>query len=183
MAAGSGAVGKITGAQVGGARGFLGWSIADLATQADVGISTVKRAEQHHDTEPVAGEGVEATRKYREWSLAESLGKIAAALTSAGITFLPDDCKAGPRYSLASQSEAIEGFRPLSESLVHRGLQRRVYSGGRVLLHPRQDVAVEIERDADLAVAQALAGDLGMVAAGKQGSRVAVSKIVEPQPR
>ena len=69
--------------------------VADLADAAGVGVSTVKRAGQH-DTQPVVGEGVEATREYREQALAASLAKIGDALTGAGITFLPDDGKHGP---------------------------------------------------------------------------------------
>ena len=41
-------------------------------------------------------------------------------------------------------------------------------------------VAVEVERDANLAVAKALAGDLWMYARGQQVRRVCVPQIVEP---
>jgi hypothetical protein len=84
---------KITGGQVRMARAFLGWSIAELARQADVGISTVQAIEREPDID--AG-GLETTRDYRESARAESLGKVAKALIVAGITFLPDDGKRGP---------------------------------------------------------------------------------------
>lgn len=84
---------KITGAQVRMARAFLRWSIAELATQADVGISTVQAIEKEPDVD--AG-GLETTRDYREGARAASIAKLAKALTGAGITFLSDDGKHGP---------------------------------------------------------------------------------------
>ena len=44
-------------------------------------------------------------------------------------------------------------------------MQRTVNTGSRILLHPRDDVRIEIKRDPDLGMAEALAGDLGVNAA------------------
>jgi hypothetical protein len=62
-----------------------------------------------------------------------------------------------------------------TQRLLLYGLAQRVVNEcGGVSLHVRQHVAVEVERDANLAVAQALAGDLGMNARGQQVRRVRV---------
>jgi transcriptional regulator with XRE-family HTH domain len=84
---------KITGAQVRMARAALRWSIADLATNADVGGSTVQRIEA--DTPLVGGSGT-GLDKWREMGREEALAKITAAFVKAGVTFLPDDGKQGP---------------------------------------------------------------------------------------
>lgn len=86
----------ITGAQVRMARAALGWSLAEMAKQARVGLSTVQLVEAADDPADVAGAGLETTRAYRESARAESVAKIAAALEGAGITFLVDDGKRGP---------------------------------------------------------------------------------------
>jgi predicted transcriptional regulator len=77
---------KITGAQVRAARGFLRWSVAMLAEQADVGISTIQKIEDV-DGDP----SVESTLQWRSDARNEALAKIVAALEKAGIRFLPPD--------------------------------------------------------------------------------------------
>jgi hypothetical protein len=86
---------KITGGQIRMARAFLRWSIADLAGKAGVGISTVQAIEAADDAATVDTRGLESTLSYRVGARAESLGKIAKALGSARVTFLPDDGKQG----------------------------------------------------------------------------------------
>ena len=53
--------------------------------------------------------------------------------------------------------------------------KRGIHLGDGILLHPRHDVAVEVESDADLGMAQAFTGDLGMDARGQQMRRVGVA--------
>src|SRR5262249_3412274 len=67
----------------------------------------------------------------------------------------------------------------LAALLLYGDLQRIVNERGAVCLHVRQHVRGSIEGDADLAVAQALAGDLGMHARGQQVRCMGVAKIVE----
>jgi transcriptional regulator with XRE-family HTH domain len=89
----------ITGAQVRMARAALRWSIAELAKRAGVGISTVQAIEGADDPADVDAAGLATTRDYRAGARAESLGKIAAALGKAGVTFLPHDASgAGVRH-------------------------------------------------------------------------------------
>jgi hypothetical protein len=76
---------KITGAQIRGARAFLRWTIADLATAADVGLSTIQEVEKI-DGEP----RVASTLQWRSDARDEALMKICSALEKAGITFLPE---------------------------------------------------------------------------------------------
>jgi hypothetical protein len=45
------------------------------------------------DGEPVVTGGLPETRDYRQDARAESMEKVARALSKAGITFLPDDGK------------------------------------------------------------------------------------------
>lgn len=87
---------KISGAQVRMARAAVRWSLAELASKAGVGISTVQAIEAADDPADVDAAGLETTRDYRAGARAESLGKIAKALGSAGVTFLRDDGKQGP---------------------------------------------------------------------------------------
>ena len=68
----------------------------------------------------------------------------------------------------------------LDRPLLYDRLERVVNKRGGVRLHVWQHVAVEVERDANLAVAKALAGDLWMYARGQQVRRVCVPQIVEP---
>ena len=50
----------------------------------------------------------------------------------------------------------------------------------RLTLHAGQDVAVEVERNADFAVAQALAGDFGVNAGCQHVGGMAMPEIVQP---
>jgi transcriptional regulator with XRE-family HTH domain len=76
---------KITGAQIRAARAFLRWTIADLATKADVGLSTIQKVEEV-DGEP----RVAPTLQWRSDKRDEALTKIRGTLEKAGITFLPE---------------------------------------------------------------------------------------------
>ena len=69
-------------------------------------------------------------------------------------------------------------FGPVSEGR----FQGRIHGRNGILLHPRNDVAVQVQRDPDLAVTQPLAGDLGVDAVGEQVGSVGVPKIMEPEP-
>jgi DNA-binding XRE family transcriptional regulator len=86
---------KITGAQVRAARGFLRWTISDLATAADVGSSTVQAVEREDGVPSISG-GPASTREYRAGARDEALAKIETAFAKQGVAFLPDDRKAGP---------------------------------------------------------------------------------------
>lgn len=66
----------LTGAQVRAARGFLKWTVADLAKASGVGISTIQRIESDDGFPAARGGNIEA---------------VHAALIEAGITFLPED--------------------------------------------------------------------------------------------
>jgi transcriptional regulator with XRE-family HTH domain len=66
----------VYGEQIRAARGLLGWSQADLASKADVGLMTVKRFEAKKG--PVIG-------------TITSLTRIQAALEDAGIHFIAPD--------------------------------------------------------------------------------------------
>jgi transcriptional regulator with XRE-family HTH domain len=76
---------KITGAQIRAARAFLRWTIADLAAAANVGLSTIQKAEEV-DGEP----RVVSTLRWRSDARDEALTKIRISLEKAGITFLPE---------------------------------------------------------------------------------------------
>lgn len=76
---------KITGAQIRAARAFLRWTIADLATAADVGLSTIQKIEEI-DGEP----RVASTLQWRSDARDEALTKVRSALEKAGVTFLPE---------------------------------------------------------------------------------------------
>jgi transcriptional regulator with XRE-family HTH domain len=65
-----------TGAQVRMARAFLKWSIADLAEQSGVGISTIQRIEGEDGFPSARGGNIDAVYK---------------TLSAAGITFLPEN--------------------------------------------------------------------------------------------
>lgn len=66
----------LTGAQVRAARGFLQWTVADLAKASGVGISTIQRMESEDGFPSARGGNIEA---------------VHSALVESGITFLPDD--------------------------------------------------------------------------------------------
>ena len=85
---------ELTGAQIRMARAFLRWTIADLAKRAGIGEATVKVLEAV-DVVPIAAGGIAQTLAGREALRAESLRRVRKALTKAGVTFLPDDGKAG----------------------------------------------------------------------------------------
>jgi hypothetical protein len=76
---------ELTGAQVRMARAFLGWSVTELATRADVGISTVQRIEAVDD--PVVRDDLD----WRASARGKSIQAIRKTLIRAGITLLPDD--------------------------------------------------------------------------------------------
>jgi hypothetical protein len=80
---------EVTGAQVRAARAFLKWTIADLATAADVSISSIQVIESKDGVPAIEGGGVEPTLDHRIAARAEVMGKITRALIDAGITFLP----------------------------------------------------------------------------------------------
>jgi transcriptional regulator with XRE-family HTH domain len=68
------------------ARGFLRWSIAELADKAGVGISTVQRIEAE-DGAPVIEGGLEWRANARD----QTISAVYQALIQVGVTFLPDD--------------------------------------------------------------------------------------------
>ena len=74
---------KVTGAQIRAARGFLKWSVANLAEQANVGISTIQKIEDV-DGDP----SISSTLQWRSDAREEAVAKIVAAMEAAGITFL-----------------------------------------------------------------------------------------------
>jgi transcriptional regulator with XRE-family HTH domain len=74
-----------TGSQVRAARAFLDWTIAHLAKESGVGISTVQEVEK------INGEPrVVSTLQWRSEARDEAIAKIVATLEAAGITFLPE---------------------------------------------------------------------------------------------
>jgi transcriptional regulator with XRE-family HTH domain len=85
---------ELMGAQVRMARAFLRWSIAQLAKKAGVGISTVQAIEAADGPAEIAP-GIDQTREHRAAARAASVEAIRKALVGAGLTFLPDDGKAG----------------------------------------------------------------------------------------
>ena len=66
-----------------------GWSRAELAKRADVGISSVQAIEEQ-DGAPEIGAGLDATRDYRVRQRAAVVAKIVDVLKAAGVTLLPD---------------------------------------------------------------------------------------------
>ena len=72
----------------------------------------------------------------------------------------------------------------IRESLVILGLlvrpKRRVNLGDGILLHARQDVAVEVERYPDLGMPEPFCGSLHMGARGKHVRGVGVPEVVRP---
>jgi transcriptional regulator with XRE-family HTH domain len=83
---------ELTGAQVRMARAAVRWSIADLASNAGVGDSTVKRIEATDGVSSITG-GIAQTLASREAGRAAAVAAITKALTGAGVTFLDDDGK------------------------------------------------------------------------------------------
>jgi hypothetical protein len=80
---------RVTGAQVRAARAFLKWTIADLATAADVSISSIQVIESTDGAPVIKGGGVGQTLDHRLAARAEVMDKVTRALTKAGISFLP----------------------------------------------------------------------------------------------
>ena len=78
---------ELTGAHVRMARAFLRWSVTELATNANVGISTVQRIEAADD--PAVRDDLD----WRALARGQSIQAIRKTLIGAGITFLPDDGK------------------------------------------------------------------------------------------
>lgn len=76
----------ITGAQMRMARGYLKWSIEELAERAGVAISTVRRMESEDGVPAARGPNIEAVEK---------------AFIQAGIVFIPDN-GGGPGIRLKS---------------------------------------------------------------------------------
>jgi transcriptional regulator with XRE-family HTH domain len=62
-------------AQIRAARGLLGWTQADLAEQAGVGLATLRRLEQFADGKPVMGQ-------------VSTVVRIQECLEKAGVVFL-----------------------------------------------------------------------------------------------
>jgi transcriptional regulator with XRE-family HTH domain len=83
----------ISGAQIRAARALLGIGQKELSELAEVGINTVKRAEQ----------SVELSGSIR------TLWNIQAALERAGIEFIPEDDLKGPGVRLKESTRAKQG--------------------------------------------------------------------------
>ena len=75
----------LTGAQIRMARGYLKWSVKQLATRAGVGISTVQRMESF--------DGVPAC-------IASNIEAVQVALEAEGVLFIDADTSAGPGMRL-----------------------------------------------------------------------------------
>jgi|UniRef100_UPI0031018639 transcriptional regulator with XRE-family HTH domain len=81
----------ITGAQIRAARGLVRWSADDLAAAAQIGISTVRRAEADNGSPPITIANLKA---------------IQLALESAGVEFIPENGGgAGVRFSKPAGTE------------------------------------------------------------------------------
>src|SRR5262249_39657145 len=65
---------------------------------------------------------------------------------------------------------------------VPRGAECRINLGGGILLHSRQNVAVEVEGDTNLAVPQSFARNLDMRSRGKHVRAVSMPQIMEAIP-
>ena len=75
----------LTGAQVRMARAFLRWSVADLAKNAKVGISTVQRIEAS-DGGPTVDD-----LQWRAEARGRAIAAVQHSLVRSGITFLSND--------------------------------------------------------------------------------------------
>ncbi|WP_105439521.1 transcriptional regulator [Neorhizobium sp. T25_13] len=81
----------ITGAQIRAARGLVRWSADDLAAAAQLGISTVRRAEADNGSSPITTANLKA---------------IQLALESVGVEFIPENGGgAGVRFRKPSHAE------------------------------------------------------------------------------
>ncbi|MCO6389438.1 transcriptional regulator [Aliihoeflea aestuarii] len=81
---------QITGAQIRAARALLRWRADDLASEANIGVATVRRAEQEDG--PVSMTSANAAA-------------IKRALESSGVIFINDDDQ-GPGVRLRKDSVA-----------------------------------------------------------------------------
>jgi transcriptional regulator with XRE-family HTH domain len=80
----------ITGRQIRAARALAEMTIADLSEATGISAATVQAIETTPDDAPAD------KHKIRAAARAASVEKITAKLTAAGVSFLPDDGKAGP---------------------------------------------------------------------------------------
>lgn len=81
---------QIYGAQIRMARAGLGWSLAETAKRAKVGITTIHAIEAVDGPAGISN-GPEQTRESRTRARNESIAAIRKALVAAGVTFLDDD--------------------------------------------------------------------------------------------
>lgn len=90
----------VTGAQIRMGRASLRWSVAELAKAAKVGVSTVQRIEAVDGSPEVAGD-----LEWRTEARREAVQAVQTALERAGVTFLPDDGRAGPGIRYRSKGK------------------------------------------------------------------------------
>lgn len=83
---------SIIGGQIRAARGFLQWTAVDLATNARVGLSTVRRAEDASGVPSITAANLDAIRR---------------ALEAAGIQFIPEN-GGGAGVRLRKQGAHVE---------------------------------------------------------------------------
>lgn len=76
---------QITGGQIRMARGFLRWSVAQLAERAGIGTTTVKAIEELDGSPAVDG------LEWRTEARQASIEAVRKTLHGAGVTFLADD--------------------------------------------------------------------------------------------
>jgi transcriptional regulator with XRE-family HTH domain len=81
----------VTGTQIRAARAALNWTLAQLASAADVAASTIRSIEGSDGAPDIRGGGVNQTLKYRTAARSEALAKVVRTLEKAGIKFLPPD--------------------------------------------------------------------------------------------
>ena len=72
---------RLTGPQIRAARGLIGWSQAELASAADLGLATVQRLE--------AQDGI-------LHGMSDTIWEVQSALEKAGIIFIDADETSGP---------------------------------------------------------------------------------------
>jgi hypothetical protein len=98
---------SITGGQIRAARGFLQWTAAELAEKSNVGLSTVRRAED--------SAGVPALTK-------ANLGAIRGALEVGGIEFIPENGGGeGVRLRNGASPQAERAYRSVGPESEVRG--------------------------------------------------------------
>ena len=84
----------ITPAQIRGARGFLDWSLMDLAKAAGVSVSTVKRIGDCKT----------------EFVSQTAMGQIRRALEGAGVEFLDDEGRGPGMRLMPRQAQSLSRF-------------------------------------------------------------------------